>query len=149
MTDNFIKSYLQTLYVVDAFMEPIQIGRHSAEADKYCIENGFEYWAFITARNPLSVSLSISENKKRNNELLSDLVKYLVLTGRGEDPQGLWVPEESLFVAGIHKEEAIDIGIKYQQRAIVIGEVNNKAKLIEILDSSGMEITPMVHNTIY
>lgn len=144
MNDELLEAYLKTLYFVDGFRDAIQIGKGSEEADTFCMDRGFSGWAFITAWNPLSVSLSAAENRIRNNELYADLESYVVLTGRGQDPEGIWGAEESFFVAGIESKEAIALGRKYGQRAIVTGVIRNEAKLVEILDAGGAERLPQV-----
>lgn len=137
MERNLEEAYQRAHYYVDGFNTPIKIGKHSLEADAFCEARGASQWAYITAWNPLSVVLSTAENKKRNDDLLSDLEGYEVLTGRGQDPEGQWLAEESFFIAAITPTEAIKLGKKYVQRAIVVGSVKSEAKLIIIPDFAG------------
>lgn len=80
-------------------------------------------FAIITAHNPGSRRLSDEENARRHREL------ERLLRGRGYDlapsvnrsPEGDWV-EEGLAVLGIGLEEALDIGRRFGQNAIVYGQ---------------------------
>lgn len=109
----------------------------SPALDAFCIKNGAQNWAFITAWNPLSVSLSADENQKRNQKLLSEITNYTVLTGRGQDPCTIWAAEDSFLILGINLTDSILLGRKYGQRAIVVGSVGTDAKLVETLDFTG------------
>lgn len=139
--DRLIEAYNNTLYVVDEFEDIIRIGKLNDEADAFCVANGLTTWAFLTAWNPLSKPLTVQENQERNNALLSDLDGYKILTGRGKDPKGIWPAEESFFVGGISPNEACLLGRKYGQRAIVVGSIKSKAKLIALFDATGNEKT--------
>jgi hypothetical protein len=137
MEDNLIQAYQQTLYRVDGFKQPIRIGMPCPEVDAFCMKAGVTEWAFITAWNPLSASLAHDENERRHNRLLSDVRGYKVWSGRGEDAEGIWPAEESVFVAGIPRKKAVALGRKYGQRAIVIGKVHKKTTLAITLFMEG------------
>ena len=137
MDANLIQAYKNTIYQVDGIDQPIKIGNPNPALDAFCIKNGAQRWAFITAWNPLSVTLSVEENQKRNQKLLVEIANYTVLTGRGQDPDGIWPAEESFFILGIKLLDSITLGRKYGQRAIVVGAVGADAKLIETLDFTG------------
>lgn len=137
MEDNLIQAYKQTLYRVDGFKQPIRIGMPCPEVDAFCLKAGVTEWAFITAWNPLSASFAHDENERRHNRLLSDVRGYALLSGRGEDAEGIWPAEQSVFVAGIPRKKAVAIGRKYGQRAIVIGKVHKKPTLVQTLHLEG------------
>lgn len=99
-------------------------------------------WAYITAWNPRSKKGH--DNIKRNKELLQDIRKYIVRYGFGcslsydisqktDSKKEDWL-EESFLVLGISKEEAIALGTKYKQNAIVLGSYNTPALLQPCLD---------------
>lgn len=137
MEEDLIIAYLNTDYQVDGLEKPIRVGQINTELDLFCTRSGFQNWAFITAWNPLSVPLSDKENQIRNEMLKSDLSTNSIFSGRGQDSEGVWPPEESFFIPGINLSEAIELGRKYGQRAIVAGTVGLKASLIETLDFEG------------
>ena len=89
-------------------------------------------WALITAYNPYSEPLSIQENQKRNEALTTEMKPIYInlLSAVGRDESGEWLPEESLFVMGINRGDAIEIGKKYCQNAILYGEIGKPPELL-------------------
>lgn len=80
-------------------------------------------FAIITAHNPRSERLSSKENAQRHAELGRDL-KTLGLEhtpSTGESPDGTWV-EEGFAVFDVGLEQALELGRKYGQYAILWGE---------------------------
>ena len=83
----------------------------------------YEIWRtdfyMITAANPFSKLLTDDENRIRNQELHSVLVKDYqdILTGIGKDSMGTWA-EEGWVVRGGEEEKLILLAKKYQQNAI-------------------------------
>ncbi|MBM9499882.1 DUF3293 domain-containing protein [Leptospira sp. 201903071] len=122
-------SYLKTRYLV--FDPRLSIGAESFNPtlDAFLKEQGEEEWAYLTAFNPRSKILSTEENQSRNRELKLELNSYLVLEGEGKGEDSEWVPESSFLVLGISEKEAILLGKKFQQNAILIGRINRRSKL--------------------
>lgn len=134
---NLLQAYANTDYHVDGFDTPIRIGEQHPAIDAFCTARGFSTWAFITAWNPLSLSLPLSGNEDRNRQLRAELRDYAIRPGRGQSRSGPWPAEESFWVAGIDQPSAVDLAIKYGQRAIVTGQIHQEATLLETLDFSG------------
>ena len=88
--------------------------------------------AFITAHNPGSVKLRSSENAQRHQELLHEVkrIGYLHFPGRGVGKDSNWDPEDSVFIVGIPKSEAQELGRAFGQIAIVVKELGCRAELI-------------------
>jgi|TARA_B100000315_G_C14567521_1_gene583740 hypothetical protein len=128
--DSLIKAYKNTLFKIDGFMKPIIVGTKSPEVDQYLKENAKSSWAFITAYNPMSKIESDEINTRNQSLLEGDIQEYSYLCGHGEDPNDNWIPEPSFFIAGISKSDAIKLGNKYRQLAIVIGKLNVSSELI-------------------
>lgn len=137
MEINILECYRNTDYFVDGFNQPININSLSKEVDVFLKENSLREWAYITAYNPLSISLSLNENDKRNNELKSHLKKYVIKSGAGQDKNKFWPPEKSFFIGGISLENAKELAGKFGQKAIVYGCVGKVAQLIETLHFTG------------
>ncbi len=89
-------------------------------------------WAYITAWNPGSRQLSRQENDARHQQLKNDVAAlgFEVFEGEGFPMNIAWPPERSLLVFGISMQEAIAIGRRYGQHAIVFGEAGRKAELL-------------------
>lgn len=86
-------------------------------------------WAFVTAWNPASRPLSAAENERRQQGLLAELRgRFQTLPGRGAG-EG-WEPEESVLVLGIPKDEAILLGRRFGQLAIVVGRRGEPAQVV-------------------
>ena len=57
--------------------------------------------------------------------------------GEGRDPNNEWIPEQSFLVVGISRKKAIELAVKFGQRAIIYGETNQPGELIETLFTQG------------
>ena len=83
----------------------------------------YEIWRtdfyMITAANPFSKLLTDDENRIRNQELHSILIKDYqeILTGIGKDSAGTWA-EEGWVVRGGEERKLISLAKKYEQNAI-------------------------------
>lgn len=132
---SLITAYLkQTVYTVqDENFEAIKIIPmvHDLALDKVLKKIKCHRWCFITAWNPLSNLQSKEENDKSNMSLQKDLknMKKRVLPGQGCSVDGKW-SEESFFVADIQRKDAIELAIKYQQKGIIYGEINEAPELL-------------------
>lgn len=87
-------------------------------------------WAYITAWNPGSRQLARQENDARHEQLKNDLAArgFEAFEGEGFPMKLAWPPERCLLVFGISVQEAIAIGRRYGQNAIVVGEAGRKAE---------------------
>lgn len=83
----------------------------------------YEIWKtdfyMITAANPFSKLLTDDDNRIRNQELYSLLIKDYqeILTGIGKDSTSTWA-EEGWVVRGGEEEKLILLAKKYEQNAI-------------------------------
>lgn len=135
--EEIIQSYNQAEYYVEGFTEALKIGEIHAGVNELLKRFGASSWCFITAWNPLSVELYLEENIKRNEELFAELQGFEIIEGEGRDPNGKWNPEQSYLALGISRKKAVDLAVKFGQRAIVFGEQNQPTELIETLFTMG------------
>jgi hypothetical protein len=117
-----LQAYLETDYRVDTDQSFIlRLDEYSAALCNLYKSNRVDSCVFITAYNPYGQVLSNSANAKRNDELAYDLknseLKYFL--AEGKHPTGNWRGESSYLILGLTLEEAIKLGNKYQQNAIV------------------------------
>jgi hypothetical protein len=68
-----------------------------------------------------------------NNNLKIDLMQYKIYPSIGRPRNTEWEAEESFFVLNINEQEAINLGIKFKQNAIVYGYVNCEPKLLKLI----------------
>lgn len=129
---NISNAYLETNYIVDTLSLPIRITEYNCELNELLRNNKSKTWAYITAYNPFSEKLTDDVNISRNKELKSLLSNYKLYRGRGCGIDGKWEPEESFLILGISKKDAIAIGIKFEQNAIVFGRIDGVPELITL-----------------
>ncbi len=127
---SLIESYKKTKYKVFEPTITIEIGIFNQDLNNLILNHNSNEWAFITAYNPYSKVLTNDENKIRHYELKELTENYVTFEGHGVGEDPTWEPELSLFIIGISKVEASKIGKKFEQNAIVYGELNNSAELI-------------------
>jgi hypothetical protein len=125
------EAYHKTRYIVTDII--LCVDKTNAQLDDLLIKNNCTTYAFITAHNPLSKLLSENENKILHEQLIAFIKKseYNYLEGYGEGTGG-WPNETSLLILGMRKEEAIACGVKFNQKAIIFGQLRGAASLIMI-----------------
>ena len=130
ITKELLQAYEATCFsIIDPKID-IYLASENVALQQFLTELRFTSWCFITAWNPFSNALSVEDNIARNILLEKDLHAYRVFSAEGKDALGLWPTEISFFVGNIEKEQAIFLGKKYGQNAIVYGEVAKMADLI-------------------
>jgi len=92
-------------------------------------------WCFLTAWNPYPSVFDIPENKKRNQQLATELqAKGLpYYEGAGVPDTRDWTPEASFLVLDLSEVEAVQLGQAYGQKAVVWGVMGGKARLLDDL----------------
>ncbi len=89
-------------------------------------------FAILTACNPGSVPLDEEENTSRQSQLECELLEsgYETYVGENVAEDAAWPVEESCFVPGIPVAEAISLGEKYGQNAVVCGGADGVPELV-------------------
>ena len=127
-------AYRQTLYEVvsDTGVIPLRVNVKSVALDRLLQQYQQTTWGLITAWNPYSRLLSELENRNRNRALAVVLRKLGLsfLPAVGRDEFGQWPAEESLFVVGLNRADALSIGQKFSQNAILYGQIGNSPELL-------------------
>jgi hypothetical protein len=87
--------------------------------------------AFLTAFNPYSERSDEVKNQSYQDQLIADVrERWKFLPGEAVDPQGRWPAEPSVLVLGISREEAILLGKKYRQNAILVADEEGNTTLL-------------------
>lgn len=133
ITTTLLEAYKATCYEIIDPKVAIFIGQENEALQTFLKENEITNWCFITAWNPFSNALPTEENSALNESLRLDLKDYKILEAQGKDTIGNWPPEPSFFVANISEDQAIALGKKYQQNAIVYGTINETARIITLV----------------
>lgn len=116
------RAYRETDYRVAT--EPpfvLRIGAFSPELAALHREYAVTASAFITACNPHSMSLDVTENARRQTELAATLADLGLrrIDGVGRHPSNGWPGEPSYLVLGLARESACALGQQFEQNAIV------------------------------
>ena len=86
--------------------------------------------AILTAWNPRSQPLPLSENQSRNNQLSSKLEDQTLYKCMGQGDDITWFAEESFCIIGINKSEVDKLAVEFEQYAYVWIEKGKQAALI-------------------
>jgi len=120
------RAYQATAYCATVDGENIRIrpGETDATLERALEARGATAWAYVTAWNPGSQLLSRSENDVRQRGLKDELERrgFEFAEGRGEPSDTTWQPEESVLIFGIDEANAVALGMKHGQWAIVVGK---------------------------
>jgi len=131
---DLLEAYGATEFVIEGPRGDImlRVGEHSRELDDLLASHGAEQCAFITAWNPGSRRLSAEENGERHHELVrtAEERQYPSLPGRGEARSRDWPLERSLLIIGIPEHEALQLGRRYGQLAIVFATLSKPVELV-------------------
>ena len=116
-------AYRRTLYEVQAPGGPmlLRIDEHCPALQAVHAQLAVSESVFMTAWNPQSAPLCASRNavaQARLDQRLAPL-GLTVWPGWGRDPEGSWPAEQSLFVAGLERERALQLAREFDQHAFV------------------------------
>ena len=91
-------------------------------------------FAIVTAHNPGSQALDAEQNALRQAQLECELLEagFEPYAGENVADDGEWADEETCFVVDIGLEEAIALGEKYGQSAIICGADDGVPELLWI-----------------
>lgn len=117
-----VRAYAETCFHV-ANTPPfvLRIGEANAHLADLCRRWRVTASAFVTACNPHSDSLSEAENGSRHAALRDELVRRGLpfVEGAGRHPDNGWPPEASFLVLGLELDETRELGVRWQQNAVV------------------------------
>ena len=123
--------YLDTIYSVfiDNNQYDINIGQPLPKFIEQLVHKE-KTAAILTAWNPRSQPLPLSENNSRNNKLSSKLYDYTIFKAIGQGNDSSWNSEESFFILGIKRTEVDKLAIEFEQYAYVWLERGKQPSLI-------------------
>ncbi len=133
-------AYQATTFVaeIDGVVVRIRPGQPHPDLDHILASLSLGQWAFITAWNPRSQLLSPVENDRRHEELRAAVAEfgYESVEGDGIPAEANWRSERSLLVLGITEDDALALGRRFGQYAIVVGEHGRSARLLACEDQA-------------
>ncbi|MET0291248.1 MAG: DUF3293 domain-containing protein [Steroidobacteraceae bacterium] len=145
--DSLLQAYRATRYEVEApsgFV--LEVGRPSAELLELHILNGVDSSAFVTAWNPLSLPASDTANASAHASLIHEAARrgWSTRDAWGRGPSSAWPAERSLLILGVSPTEAVALGERFQQAAILSAAADATPRLyvLDLPVIRGMPDTP-------
>lgn len=131
----FFTASMTTRYTVDLPGEhslTLSIGVPSAEVDRLLTNHQASHFAYLTAYNPQSTTLSTEENLQRHQELCGEIEArgFSYLTGKAIPDTGEWEPETCVFAFDMPRAVVLELCQKYAQDGAVVGELGSAPKLM-------------------
>jgi len=125
------QKYLETTYSI--FIKDkqydINIGKPLPQDIKRIIDQE-KSAVILTAWNPRSQTLPLSENYSRNNDLASKIIEHTYYKSMGQGADSSWPAEESFFILWMWRKEADKLAVEFGQYAYVWLEQGAQASLI-------------------
>ncbi len=131
---ELIEAYEATDYKVYSPAIIITVGKLNKDLDQLLLENNEIDWAYITSCNPFGRDCSEDENKNYYESLLQYVSDNKYFEGEGQGIDTTWPAEKSILIIGISESQAIEIGNRYNQNAILVGKYEQEAEL-KLLDA--------------
>ncbi|MBA4383838.1 MAG: hypothetical protein C0410_03815 [Anaerolinea sp.] len=131
----FFTASMTTRYTVDlpdGSHLTLSIGVPDPELDNLLSQFKACSYAYLTAYNPQSTTLSTDENMKRHQQLCSELDQrgFNYLTGKAIPDTGEWEPETCVFVFDMLRSTVLELCQAYAQDGAVVGELGSAPKLM-------------------
>lgn len=120
LTPQLIEAYENALYEVQGG-PVLRIGERNAALERLLDVHRVTTAAFVTAANPRGRERSRAENDAAMAALESGLA-WPSLPGEGRDPAGRWGAEPSVLLLGTTRAEALALGRRLEQNAVVFCE---------------------------
>ncbi len=131
---ELIEAYNATDYKVYSPAIIITVRKLNKDLDKLLLENNEIDWTYITSCNPFGRDCSEDENKNYYESLLQYVSDNKYFEGEGQGIDTTWPAEKSILIIGISASQAIEIGNRYNQNAILVGKYEQEAEL-KLLDA--------------
>src|SRR5438067_2235057 len=130
---TLLEAFRNTRFIVDGPQGEItlRVGERNRQLDELLENFGETGCAFVTAWNPGAVKLSDAENNARQNALIAEVQARGLpfLLGRGVGRDSSWPAEASILIVGASRLEAMELGKRFGQIAIVYAKHGESADL--------------------
>jgi hypothetical protein len=134
MDDELECSYRRTSFCADTPCGELRlrIDLPDARLDALLERMDARSWAYMTAFNPGSIQPSEADNLARQDRLERTVREtgLVFFCGEGVGDDGRWPPEPSILILGIARADAVALGQRFGQRAIVYGETGGSPELL-------------------
>jgi hypothetical protein len=122
----------------------LRIGEPSPTLRALHAAHGVTTSAFVTACNPRSQQLSEAANRARMDDIRARLraAGFAFLAGIGQHPSNGWPGEESVFILGMGREAALQLGEELQQHAVVFAACEGQPELLVMQGQELPQLAP-------
>jgi len=120
-----VRAYRATDYRIDRHKLTLAVGLRSEQVHRLFETKGVICAAFLTANNPRGTQQTDAENNAAHKLLAAKLASIGVeaLEGSGSEAGSDWPAEKSFLALGINREDTMNLGLHFQQDAVVwVGE---------------------------
>ena len=121
-------AYRRTTYAAGLSIR-LRVGEPHPFLDGMLEFRGLDEYAYLTAWNPQGKKLSDAENAARQSALLARLKGRHVVQGVATADDGAW-SEAGALVLGIPREEAMALGLEFDQLAILTGRRGGTPEIV-------------------
>lgn len=131
MKSELENAYLDTTYQVsiDGLLFDINIGKKLPDKIEQILFKE-KFAVILTACNPRSEQLSLSENKARHNKLVSQLKNKKLFKAVGRGNNSNWPEEQSVLILAMQQQEAMVLALEFEQYAFVYCESKKLPQLV-------------------
>ena len=120
-----VRAYRATDYRIDHHKLTLAVGLRSEQVHRLFETKGVICAAFLTANNPRGTQQTDAENNAAHKLLSAKLASIGVeaLEGSGSEAGSDWPAEKSFLALGLNREDTMNLGLHFQQDAVVwVGE---------------------------
>lgn len=112
----------------------LRVGRHHPALDALLDERRALAWAYVTAHNPGSVETDPATNDHAHRQLVALVTSmgFEYYEGDGLPDDATWTQERSVLVLGVPEGEALELGARFGQLAIIVGARGEPARLVAV-----------------
>jgi phosphoenolpyruvate-protein kinase (PTS system EI component) len=144
---------MKTRYTVDVSPTSsltFAIGNSSPELDQLLHQFHSDTFAYLTAYNPQSTSLSPAENQQRHERLCRDIQQrgFTFLIGKAIPDTGDWEPEVCVFAFNMSRSKVRELCQAYAQDGAVVGERGSTPKLLFTNPVLREDFLMLMHNCV-
>ena len=109
-----------------------ELEKNNAELDALLKAHGQRQWAFLTAYNPHAQPNNALANQQHLKKLIEDVQQQglTFLPGRDVSDDKSLTPEACLLIFGVPADRALQIGKRYGQAAVIVGELDQSPRLL-------------------
>lgn len=128
---SLLRAYEQTHYCLPSLNATVKVGSVCPPLEEWLADHGIRCGAFVTAYNPGSAPHTAAENQYWQATLQAELDQWqqAYLPAIHRDPSGRWPEEPAYFVLELEAVQAITLGRRYGQNAVLGYEAKRGATL--------------------